>query len=92
MKTLLSSPTYAFVVGIDVSKESLDVCLIRVADKQFCYQKINNNMQGFQKMKVWLKTYGCELESGTLVCMEHTDPNARLSAGPDFIPEDLCIT
>jgi transposase len=72
MKTILPSPIYAFVVGIDVSKESLDVCLIRVADKQFCYQKINNNMQGFQKMKVWLKTYGCELESETLVCMEHT--------------------
>ena len=72
MKTPLASQTYAFVVGTDVSKESLDVCLIRVADKQLCYQKFNNNMQGFQKMKQWLKSYGCELERDTLFCMEHT--------------------
>jgi transposase len=72
MKTPLVSQTYAFVVGTDVSKESLDVCLIRVADKQLCYQKFNNNMQGFQKMKIWLKSYGCELETDTLFCMEHT--------------------
>jgi transposase len=72
MKTALHLQTYAFVVGIDVSKESLDVCLIRLTDKQLCYQKINNNLQGFQKMKLWLKQYGCELESETLVCMEHT--------------------
>jgi transposase len=72
MKTLFHSQNYAFVVGSDISKESLDVCLIRVADKQFCHQKFNNNMQGFQKMKIWLKGYGCELEMDTLFCMEHT--------------------
>jgi transposase len=72
MKTFLHTHGYAFVIGIDVSKESLDVCLIRATDKQLCYQKINNNMQGFQKMKHWLKSYGCELESDTLVCLEHT--------------------
>lgn len=72
MKTTLQSQTYAFVVGIDISKESLDVCLIRILDKQLCHQKFNNNMQGFQKMKAWLKLYSCELHSDTLVCMEHT--------------------
>jgi transposase len=68
MKTI----SYSYVVGTDVAKESLDVCLIRVADKQLCYQKFNNNMQGFQKMKLWFKQYGCELEADTLFCMEHT--------------------
>ncbi len=29
-------------------------------------------MQGFQKMKHWLKSYSCELESDTLMCLEHT--------------------
>jgi transposase len=72
MKTPLKSQTYAYVVGTDICKESLDVCLIRVADKHLCYQKFNNNMQGFQRMKVWLKSYGCELEKDTLFCMEHT--------------------
>jgi transposase len=64
--------SYAFILGIDVSKESLDVCLIRLADGQLLYLKINNNMQGFQKMKTWLKSHGCELEADTLVCLEHT--------------------
>jgi len=64
MKTIPQA--YSYVVGTDVAKESLDVCLIRVADKQLCYQKFNNNMQGFQKMKHWLKSYGCELEKDTL--------------------------
>ena len=89
MKTPLDSQTYAFVVGSDISKESLDVCLIGVADKQLCYQKFNNNMQGFQRMKAWLKSYGCELERDTLFCMEHTDPNARLSAGPGLYTRRL---
>jgi hypothetical protein len=57
---------YGFILGIDVSKESLDVCLIRLIDGQMFYLKINNNMQGFQKMKTWLKSHGCELETDTL--------------------------
>jgi transposase len=68
MKTI----SYSYVVGTDIAKESLDVCLIRVADKQLCYQKFTNTMQGFQKMKQWLKRYGCQLEADTLFCMEHT--------------------
>jgi transposase len=64
--------THAFILGIDVSKESLDLCLIRLETGQLLYLKINNNMQGFQKMKTWLKSYGCELEADTLACMEHT--------------------
>jgi transposase len=72
MKTLLYRQNYAFIVGSDISKESLDVCLIRIRDKQICHQNFNNNMQGFQKMKHWLKSLGCELEQDTLFCMEHT--------------------
>lgn len=72
MKKFSHAPLYAFIVGIDVAKESLDVCLIRTSDGSLYYQKFNNNMQGFQKMKVWLKQYGCELEADTLVCLEHT--------------------
>jgi transposase len=34
-------------------------------------------MQGFQKMKHWLKSLGCELETDTLFCMEHTGVYTR---------------
>ncbi len=72
MNTLPHTQTYSFIVGTDISKESLDVCLIKVAEKGLSHQKFNNNMQDFQKMKHWLKSYGCELESDTLLCLEHT--------------------
>ena len=72
MKKLANTSLYAFIVGTDISKESLDVCLIRTSDGSLHYQKFNNNTQGFQRMKVWLKSYGCELETDTLYCMEHT--------------------
>lgn len=70
MKKLQHS--YAFILGIDVSKESLDVCLIKTADGHMLYLKLNNNMQGYQKMKAWLKEHGCEAEADLLVCLEHT--------------------
>lgn len=63
---------YPFILGIDVSKESLDLCLIKTADGHMLYLKVNNNMQGYQKMKAWLKEHGCEAEADLLACLEHT--------------------
>jgi transposase len=64
--------TYAFILGIDVSKDSLDVCMIRTADGQILEHKLNNNAEGFKKLKAFSKQHGCELGAETLVCMEHT--------------------
>jgi transposase len=72
MKKIPNTALYAFILGIDVSKESLDACLLCTSNGSVYYQKFNNNMQGFQKMKLWLKSCDCELESDILVCMEHT--------------------
>ncbi len=62
----------AFILGIDVSKDSLDVCLIRVSDNQQLCHKLNNNSSGFRRMKAWLKQHGCEAGAETLCCLEHT--------------------
>lgn len=62
----------AFILGIDVSKDSLDVCLIRVSDNQQLCHKLNNNSSGFRRMKAWLKQHGCEAGPETLCCLEHT--------------------
>jgi len=66
----LQAPT--FILGIDVSKDSLDVCLIRVSDHQQLCHKLNNNPSGFRRMKAWLKQHGCEAGPETLCCLEHT--------------------
>ncbi len=65
MKKPIQNLVYAFVLGIDVSKESLDACLIRTADGQVLEQKFNNNSEGFKKLKAFCKQHGCELGLAT---------------------------
>jgi transposase len=72
MKKIQRTVNYAFILGIDVSKESLDACLIGRQDGQVAEQKFNNNPEGFKKLKTWLRQQGAQADSDTLVCMEHT--------------------
>lgn len=72
MKKPTLNLTHAFILGIDVSKDSLDACLIRTQDGQISEQKLNNNAEGFKKLKAFCKQQGCDLGAETLVCMEHT--------------------
>jgi transposase len=72
MQKLPFNQAYAFILGIDVSKESLDACLIRTADGQVFEHKFNNNAEGFKKLKTWLRQQGSQADSDTLACMEHT--------------------
>ncbi len=46
--------------------------MIRTADGQILEHKLNNNAEGFKKLKAFSKQHGCELGAETLVCMEHT--------------------
>ncbi len=57
-KITVSAQIYGFILGIDVSKESLDACLIRSQDGQVFEQKFNNNPEGFKKLKYWAKQQG----------------------------------
>ena len=54
MKKIQLQVSYAFILGIDVSKESLDACLIRTQDGQIFEQKFKNNPEGFKKLKTML--------------------------------------
>jgi transposase len=67
-----------WILGLDVSKESLDACLIRSTDGQLFEKKINNNASGFRQLKAWCKQVGSECDSNTLCCMEHTGLYTRL--------------
>lgn len=76
-KTVENQP-YAWILGIDVSKESIDVCLIRQEDGQLFENKFHNNVSGFKHLKTWCKQFHCECDSHTLCCMEHTGLYTRL--------------
>lgn len=64
-KTVENQP-YAWILGIDVSKESIDVCLIRQGDGQIFENKFHNNVSGFKHLKTWCKQFHCECDSHTL--------------------------
>lgn len=59
-------------IGIDVSKETLDIALIKDNDKGHVYSfKVTNNLAGFKKMKRWLSSEKVLLEH-SVFCVEHT--------------------
>lgn len=73
MKNLVVNQSlYPFVVGIDVSKMSLDVCLVNCITGQWASTIVVNNSEGFIALKKWLKTQGNDDHENTLFCMEHT--------------------
>ncbi|WP_162056187.1 IS110 family RNA-guided transposase [Pontibacter pamirensis] len=72
MEKPIDSQAPAYILGVDVSKDSLDVCLATCSDGRMLHQKFHNNTSGFKRMKAWLKQQGCEAGPDTLCCMEHT--------------------
>jgi transposase len=72
MEKPLQSQPLPWVLGVDVSKDSLDACLIRPSDGQLLEARFHNNLSGFRRLKGWCKQQGCDCDEHTLCCMEHT--------------------
>lgn len=69
---------HQWILGIDVSKQSIDACLIRTSDGQLFESKFHNNLSGFRHLKSWCKEFKCECDNSTLSCLEHTGLYTRL--------------
>jgi transposase len=78
MENTEKNQTYSWILGIDVSKQSIDACLIRQSDGQLFESKFHNNLSGFRHLKTWCKQMQCECDHHTLCCMEHTGLYTRL--------------
>ena len=63
---------YSHVVGIDISKMSIDVAAIDSGSGEITTSVFGNDSEGFQKMKSWLKRQGNDCNEDILFCMEHT--------------------
>ena|SRR6266705_837512 len=63
---------HVWILGVDVSKQSIDACLVHTSDGQLFESKFHNNLSGFRHLKRWCKEMKCECDSSTLCCMEHT--------------------
>lgn len=70
-----------YFVGIDVSKQTIDVAFIRQIDEQKtqpCWKVFNNNEQGFYEMKTWLQSNQVSFNEETLFVIENTGLYHRL--------------
>lgn len=70
-KTENEQKRYPFIVGIDVSKESMDVCMIESSTQRHYTKCLTNTSEGYSKLKRWLKEHGNDDHEHTLFCMEH---------------------
>jgi transposase len=68
MKKLPENQSY---IGIDVSKQTIDVTIISENDDRE-YQVFENNKQGFKLLESWLKNKDYFSLDLSLFCMEHT--------------------
>lgn len=61
-----------FIVGIDVSKATLDAAVCRAdSPEQFTHQQFTNTVPGFKKLISWLKKQGAQT-TNSFLGMEHT--------------------
>lgn len=61
-----------YFVGIDISKDHLDVALLRAEELDvFKDKQVDNNFKGFTAIQSWLSKQKVKLED-CLFCMEHT--------------------
>ena len=71
-KLTLTQTVYPYVVGVDVSKESIDVCMIDTSEGAYESIALTNTNEGYKKLKQWMKRLGNDVDSQTLFCLEHT--------------------
>lgn len=64
-------------VGIDVSKLTLDVTILKPQAKKLIHRVFDNSDDGYLKLKNWLSVHHAVVFSRALFCMEHTGVYTR---------------
>lgn len=62
---------YKLVIGVDISKRTLDVTGIKSLSKDFPHDSFLNEKLGFKSFQKWMNGFAVKPED-VLVCMEHT--------------------
>ena len=79
------SISYAFFVGIDMSKEKFDVGILNSNGEKIAHKVFKNNYLGFEDCLIWIKSLVGDEQ--TIFVMEHTGLFSRLLW---FFLQDLC--
>lgn len=64
--------TWRYVVGIDISKKVLDLCLHDRKTGREHERQVSNNKEGFSEMNGWLTDHITGEKSQVILCSEHT--------------------
>jgi transposase len=70
MKT--NEKLYSSYVGIDISKKTIDVSVLKKGQKNLHYHQFGNEPDGYKDMEKWLNKQPGFNYSKSLFCMEHT--------------------
>ena len=62
---------YKLIIGIDVSKVSIDATALEQETQKYCHDSFLNKSLGFKSFERWFNQFNVSPEE-TLVCMEHT--------------------
>ena len=62
---------YNLVIGLDISKSTLDASQVRQGSPQSGHDSFLNNELGFKHLLKWIRTYR-DPEEEVLICLEHT--------------------
>src|SRR5678809_243873 len=64
---------FNFFIGIDVSKDTLDICLLGAENSETVnHQQVSNNDSGIAAMLRWLEEHNGFSIENSLFCLEHT--------------------
>jgi len=70
-----------YVVGIDISKQTFDVCLgASVANPELKKARFTNNLSGYESFVSWLLELSADI-SNVLFCLENTGMYHRQLVG-----------
>jgi transposase len=69
---------FQYYIGIDVSKETIDVSVLSDKNKSAQHKQFANDSSGYKAMDKWLKKQPEFDYSLSLICMEHTGIYTRL--------------
>jgi len=62
---------FTYFIGVDVSKQTVDVAIYVSAGTPILHQQFDNKPSGFLKLLVWITKNGCSKQD-LIFCLEHT--------------------
>lgn len=68
---MIDSIIYRYIIGVDISKQWLDIYLFDSKNKTGLQTQVSNSKDGFDRLGQWLEDYNID-KTQAIICSEHT--------------------